>query len=282
MLLNILFLAVLIISLIFIGLIVFRKFPQLRTLDIETVKEELASRVREKILLERMRRSTQRGKELLKKGTPIFSKVFSGTKNLFRKVYDLEKEYEKKQFTGKTNRVEMRNHINALIEEGINLMKAERYSEAEKIFIEVISIDHKNVQAYKHLGDVYMSLKEYKQALQTFEFILKIELKNGKPISKTDEKGNSYKSMSNATELAAIYHDIGYVYRRLEKLNKALDSYTLARDMEPNNPRHLDEIIEISIMLKDKILAYETTKRLEQVNPDNQKVKEYFHKISEM
>lgn len=284
MLLDIGLIIIIVASLGIIGWIVIRKFPKLRTLDVETVKEEQVARVRDRILLERMRRGTKRGKELLKKNTiPFFLKIFGGAKKLFKKIYDLEKEYEKKaQGTGKMGRVELRNSINSLLEEGINLMKEQRFSEAEKIFIEVISIDHKNIEAYKKLGDVYVQLKEYKQALQTFEFILKLESKNSKPISKIDEHGQKFAAVSNAAELASIYHDIGFVYRRLEKLNKASDSYMRAHKLEPNNPRHLDEIIEISIMLKNKMLAFDMIKKLELANPENQKIAEYYRKIKEL
>jgi len=53
-------------------------------------------------------------------------------------------------------------------------------SEAEKKFIEIISLDPKNLKAYKGLGQVYLELKEYKQAEQTFMFVLQLEKKNSK------------------------------------------------------------------------------------------------------
>jgi tetratricopeptide (TPR) repeat protein len=282
--LNIVFIFLIFTSLGIIGWIVFRKFPQLRSLDVATVKEEQAARVRDRILLDRMMRSTKRGKELLKRGTgSIFSKSFSMIKKIFKRVYELEKEYEKKSHDpSKLSRVEMRNRINSLVEEGMNLMKASRFSEAEKIFIEVISLDHKNIDAYKKLGNVYLSLKEYKQALQTFEFVLKLELKKGSPVMKETERGQKYNTISNAMDVAAIYNDLGFVYRRLEKDNKALDSFLHAQQLEPNNPRHLDEIIEISIILKNKSLAFDMLKKLEEVNPENQKISEYSKKIKDL
>ena len=284
MILNIILISLIILSIAIIGWIVFRKFPQLRSLDVGTVKEAQEARVRDRILLDRMMRSTKRGKELLKRGTvPVFSTIFSGIKKVFKKVYELEKEYEKKaNDPSKLNRVEMRNRINTLIEEGLNLIKSSRFSEAEKIFIEVISLDHKNIDAYKKLADVYLNLKEYKQALQTLEFVLKLELKNGKPMLKEDDRGHQIRTMSNAMELSSIYNEIGFVYRRLEKPNKALDSYMHAHELEPNNPRHLDKIIEISIMLKNKSLAFDMLKRLEEANPANQKISEYSKKIKEL
>ncbi len=44
----------------------------------------------------------------------------------------------------------------------------------------------------------------------------------------------------------------------------------------------IDKIIETSILLKNKSLATETLKRLESVNPDNQKIKEYSAEIEKL
>jgi hypothetical protein len=55
-----------------------------------------------------------------------------------------------------------------------------------------------------------------------------------------------------------------------------------ALEIEPNNPRYLDTILEISIIKKDKVLANETYKRLKEVNPENQKLAEIKEEIAEL
>jgi hypothetical protein len=55
-----------------------------------------------------------------------------------------------------------------------------------------------------------------------------------------------------------------------------------ALKIEPNNPRYLDTMFRISIIIKDKVLAFEAYDRLSKVNPENQKLAEFKAQLAEL
>ena len=45
----------------------------------------------------------------------------------------------------------------------------------EKIYIEIIGLDSQNIKAFRELGQIYFQRKEYEEAKQTLEHILKLQ-----------------------------------------------------------------------------------------------------------
>lgn len=284
MLLNIILIIVIIICLSGLSFIFGRKFARVKTLDVDTVPEAQTAKVRDRILIERMKRQTQKSKELIQKSaSPIFFWLKNFVKGLFDRIYALEKKYQKEASERQPlSKTEFIGRLNNLLTEADNLVKREKFAEAEKKYIEIVSADPKNIAAYKGLNSVYLSEKEYKQALQTAQFILKLLEKKSKTMIKKTESGQEYKTISNVNEVADACYEVGYVYELIGKNDKAVLYFGRALSFIPNSPRFLDQMIQISIMLKNKIQALEMIQRLEEVNPENQKVKEYYEKIKEL
>ena len=234
-------------------------------------------------MIERMKRQTQKSKEIIQKNAaPVFSWLKALIVACLKKVYDLEKKYQK-EAAEKTplSDKDSASKINNLLNEAASLVKVETLTEAEKKYIEIISLDPKNTVAYKGLVNVYLALKEYKQALQISQFILKLAAKKSRSVARQTEMGQKYKTISNASEVADAYFDLGYVYQLMERLDLAMENYGKALELVPNSPRYLDQMIQSSMLLKDKNSALDLVQRLEKVNPENQKVKEYYDKIKE-
>ena len=123
-------------------------------------------------------------------------------------------------------------------------------------------------------------MKEYAQALQTAEFILKLITRQSTPITKTDEAGKSFATVSNAHELADAYCDVGYIHGLLNQQDQMADSYFKALELEPNNPRNISLMLEIYIRQGRKSHALDLLADLERVNPDNQRLKEFRDQIA--
>ena len=96
MLLNIILIGAIVISLGVIIFIIGRKFPKLKTLDVDTVPQAQTAKVRDKILLDRMKRTTKKSKDAVRKqAVPIFNMLTGLIKKVAGKVYDLERKYQK-------------------------------------------------------------------------------------------------------------------------------------------------------------------------------------------
>ncbi|MBI3626728.1 tetratricopeptide repeat protein, partial [Candidatus Uhrbacteria bacterium] len=77
-------------------------------------------------------------------------------------------------------------------------------------------------------------------------------------------------------------YDLGRIYARLNKPAAALKSFAKAVKIEPNNPKYLDQLLEMSIITRDKETAEDVLGRLEAVNPGNQKLTEFRQRIEEL
>lgn len=282
MILNIVLIVVIVISFGVILFVWLRKFPKVKTLDVSTVPAARKAEVRDRILMERMKRSSRKSKEAVRKGaSPLFKGLGGMVKKLFKKVYDLETKYKKEAETKHPLKAgELKQKVKNLLKEAHKLAKDEKYQEAEKIYIEIISLDPRNQDTYKGLTDLYIEMKEYEQALQTAEFILKLEKKNSKEVERTSETGEKYRTVSNANDLACAYSDIGYLYEMIGDKDKSAESYNKALDLEPNNPKNITQMMAVYIDQKKKSKALELLAHLEKINPQNQKLSEYRDSIT--
>src|SRR3989339_428113 len=160
----------------------------------------------------------------------------------------------------------------------IDTIQAEREEElkkngdsdaAEKKLIEIIGIDSKNLKAFRELGNLYLSRRDFNEAKQTFEHVIKLFEKEG---------GGA----QDFVKLSDIYFDLASVSRAIESWDNVILNLDKALEIEPNNPRYLDTKLEISIIKKDKKQAQETYKKLAEVNPENQKLNELKKQIDEL
>lgn len=282
MVLNIIFIAVIVLCLGVIIFIYLRKLPRARTLDVKTVPAARRAEVRDRILLERIKRNSEWGKSVVGKGLAPIGKVSKlVVKKLFSKIYDLEEKY-KKEAAGQNplKRSQLKNKMTQLLADAQKSFKDGKYQDAEKAYIEIISLDPKNIEAYEGLNDVYLEIKEYAQALQTAEFILKLISRQSTPLTKQDDKGKSFSTVSNAHERADAYCDLGYIHGLLNQQDQMSDCYFKALELEPNNPRNISLMLEIYIRQGRKSHALDLLADLERVNPDNQRLKEFKDQIT--
>ena len=82
--------------------------------------------------------------------------------------------------------------------------------------------------------------------------------------------------------LQEIYFSLAWVEREVGDLDAALENIREALDLEPNSPRYLDLILDLSIMKKDKDLALASLEKLTSVNPENNKLSDWKDKVDSL
>jgi tetratricopeptide (TPR) repeat protein len=248
--------------------IVVRRLPQIRILKIDTIKEEKEARVRDRILRERLNRGSVKMQRRLKN---FFAPLKGRLKKFFGEKYKSLVELEKRYRAGDVGEAgegrKRKEYLTELLVSAEQLTDDEKFGDAEKIYIEVMSCDMQNIAAYRGLARLYFLKKEFEHAEQMYKCLLKLDFKLNK---------------GNVAEVFEDCLDAVGVYRALEKFEEALAILKKAYKLSPNNPKVIDLLIETSIMLKDKIEAWEMLKRMEAVNPENQKLAEYRAKIEEL
>lgn len=257
---NTIAIIVFIASLATLAVLVFRKFSILSALDVSTIPQEKHEKTKEDIVEMRMKRKLERVKNaLIKIWSPLGKFVSSVFNYSSKKASDLEKKYRSKsQSVTETVEINQQKTL-SLLNEGDELVKAEDLPAAEKRYIEVIGLDHRNVEAYKKLGEIYTLLKDYEHAIESLQHAVKLN-----------------------EEDASVYDEISSVYLLLDDKEKALMYGKEAVKLDPKNPKYLDGLVEKSIEAGDKFSAEDALRKLKRVNPENQKIEEFKQKISEM
>ncbi len=257
-----LFLGIIIVSLGAILFIILRKFPYLAAIDTSTIPKEKQAKVKEQILLDRVQRKTKTWweKHISRYARPTAERLSGWVHAAYSRLQEMEKQYQKTlKEQVKESGADIDQRIMRLLREAEDFVKEEKYADAEKRYIEMISLDVKNADAYRGLGNLYFLNKDYVQAKETLEHLVKI-----------------------APEMPGVYLELAGVYKALENLEKALENAKKAAEFDPNHPKTLDFLLEIAILSHNRSLAEETFAKLKEVNPENEKLEGLETKIKEM
>lgn len=255
--------------------IVVRKFSVLASLDIETIQAEREIKFKETIISNRIKRNFYKYFSRINR---MIRPVGTAAGNFFRWAYGRLVDFKENYNKEKASLVIDQNLINKLFLEAEELAKNERLDEAEKKYIEIIGVEPKSTKAFRSLGKLYFERKDFNEARQTYEHVVKLCEKDYE--TSLNQEGSQNIELANT--LSGTYFDIALVNKAMDNYAGALASCDKALVIEPNNPRYLDTKLEISIIKKDKISALDAYQRLKGVNPENQKLDEFSAKIKEL
>lgn len=263
---NLLPISIILLSLAGIIIILIRKFPLVSQVNLKVIPREKQIKKRISLIEERLKRKIgEPALGLISSLEPPFKKFQDQLKRYYalilerQKIYQQRKEKEEVQENSQLKEEK----IATLLAEGEVLVEKRALEEAEKKYIEAVKLDPQDIEAYRGLGRVYLAGRDFRHAEATFEHILKL----------TKIKG---------MEEASDYLEMGVILEEVKKPEKALKNFKKASLLEPNNPKYLDLLLESSIMLKKKNLAFEIFRKLKEVNPENQKLEEFEKRIREL
>ena len=258
---NIIPLILILISLSVIIVIIVRKFPALANLDVENIPAEKEARFKERIISNRLKRNFFKwSSKLAKLIRPIGALINKFFKWAYNRLNKLSEDYKSERTSFNSN---TKQEVDQLFIEAEKLKKQDDLVTAENTYIKIIGMDSRNIKAFKDLGQLYFERKDYKEAEQIFKHVLKI-----------------IKDDQEACERSQTYFNLALVYQAIGNMGEAVVNIKQALLIEPNNPRYLDIMLDLSIINEDKVLAIETYKKLAEVNPDNQKLEEFKERIN--
>ncbi len=270
-------------------------------LDVSTVPRAHEKRTKEELVATRfLRRGQQHAQQLLAHAAPIIraclriqQKFRDGANYLADQYRTLEWKRSFERWRSKSQH-ERRAYILRTLEEGDTARHATLYEEAEKKYVDVISVDPKNVTAYVGLGKNYFASERYVEAVETLEHVVRSLTDTnamawaflGRALKAQGQYSEAVHAFERALALddtlAKRWVDAGDCYKELGGLAEAIGAYKKAAQIEPNNPWVLDHLLEISIISGDQRQARETLLQLQVANPENQKLGEWEERIREM
>jgi len=286
-------------ALVAIIVIIARKFPKLAVIDTKNIPAEQHDELKAKLIEQRFRRklsnlATTTGKAL----HPIATSAGTYLRSRYQKLLELEKRYRARTLQEAPQtpeaKVEKAQKVEQLLDEARSSMTAGDLPAAEQQTIAAISIDPRSVSAYRQLASIYIEQKDYEHARETLQFViqrLKVEddelyaelglVASGE--GKYDEARQDFeKSIVINGHVAQHYLDLSRVQLALGDSIGAFESSRRTVELEPNNPKFLDALVEASIVAGKREWAVETLEKLRSVNPENQKLAEVTSRIDAM
>ncbi len=253
------------VCLLIIFFIIFRRFPALAVLDVDNIPEEKESKIKEKIIKERMRRKLSFIDKFFDDILSFLDKISSSFWFLLGNFRKQEKDNKDKKVFSQVGPEEK---MKILLNQSMDLIKKEEWLEAEKKLIEIISIDDKNFSAFWELGEVYRLQEKWQEAKQTLLYTLKLTQAPDNNISSSD--------------VSSVNYYLALINKELNDIDGALAGMARALEIEPNNPRYLDLMLDLCIIKKDKKLSLEYLDKIKEVNPDNNNIPDWQKSIDEM
>ncbi|MFA6254893.1 MAG: hypothetical protein WC675_02540 [Patescibacteria group bacterium] len=270
MLFYIIPLIIILISLVIIIFVTVKKFPSLAAINIESIAQEKETKVKNRIMVERLNRILLNLKNILNQViAPLLEVLSAAGSDLYQKVKELEKQSVQKP---PLKAIDITQEIKEKLESAEKYLAEEDLIKIEEVCISVLELDRKNLEAYEFLAEVYRRNKDYKKSRETFRHLTKLVSK-----SKVDIETSGLKH-----RLANYYADLGYIYQLEGRNNYAIVSFQKAVELEPSNPRFLDLLLKISIMIKNKNLAKQVFNGLRKADPLNQKLDELKEEIDNL
>lgn len=268
MVFNVIPFFIIILCLAVIVYIIGRKIPQLRILDVGTITEAKESRLKKKILEQRWSRAIGQFKNISAKILkPLVGNFFYVFKIFYQRVIELEKIYKKEVSRRQEETLDVSTRLENYLVTGKSYHEKKMFKEAEESYIKALEIDDKCVEAYTGLGETYLEIRDTVKAKETFAFLIKL-------LTVYHAEDVNAKNM-----LAHTYATLGEIEREMHHDRAALKHFKKAVDLDSNNPRFLDLLLNSSIILKDKKLSVNTLQKLKRVNPENNKIAEYEKQI---
>lgn len=275
--------------------IVSRHFHQLTSLNIEQLPETQSARLKQSILEQRLQRQLKTiSGPAVNKVKQVFLSLYEFFHNWAEKIINLEESYRRRLFNRPLSDVlSFQQQKQALLNEAEILVEDEKYAEAEKVYLHLLHIEPRCLEAYEGLGNLYYQQKNYQEASQTFEYLIKLHGGSEAGYSGLGlvaaERGDLRsaaaiyeQSLKINPRSAGIYFNLAKVYENMEDLPKAINKIKAALEIEPDNPRYLDYAVLLAFKNHDVPLAEETLQRLEKVNPDNQKIAQYRQELESL
>lgn len=241
--------------------VVSKKFTALALLDLEHLPGRKEAKFKDQIIAKRLDRDLQKVAGFFGRWRIFMERRLGSFLRQF--LERLERAKEQHLRTKKLSLTERQAKISAWFSEAKEAAKKGNQEKAEELLILIIGLDHRYLPAFVELGDVYFELRKYLEAKQTFMHVLKVLSRKAT---------NEYAAYRSKKEL---YFSLAQVNKNLENFDEAIDNLREALELEANNPRYLDLILELSIMKKDCVLADNVLRQLEEANPENKKLAEF-------
>ncbi|MBI4262624.1 hypothetical protein HY624_03810 [Candidatus Uhrbacteria bacterium] len=253
-------------AIIFIVLLL-RHISQLVVIDLTTIAKEREARVRERLLRERIARQFGR----LFQWRPIHALAH----RMDRFAHHLEPQRSAALGNGAGAMVTLQNQAFAAFRD-------KQYSRAEEYTVELIRQHPEYAHAYALLGRIKHATHALADARDALRFAVRLAEREASSGFISEGIGDGETKQVRATsdrELALMRYDLAHVMEAEGDGAHAAEQLESALLLLPNDPKILDALLSVAILVKKKELAEETLAQLRAVNPENEKLGDFADQV---
>lgn len=273
---------------------VVRHWHDLALLDPSSLKDEQERQRREAMILRRFERMRSDKVRPFKRAGRAFSLALDRAyKRLHSHVRSMETLYQSAKQPFANMAPTTVDRIKTLITEARALTRDLKWSEAERRYLEAISLDSRNAEAYRGLGQMYVKQKLYPQAKETFQYLIRLKKEDDATFSGLAEIAEAEGKMDEALRLrtqAVVASpkqphrqaELAEFYLRRKEPKKALAAADEAVKLEPASARYLELSLEAAILVRDRKEAERLYDRLRLLADDTSRFRAWKEKIEEI
>lgn len=281
-------------AIIVMAVILLRHWKEIRLLDPDSIKEERERQKRDALLLQRFERL---GSEKFGPVKAVFQRVILELKKGYHAAYirliQVEKFYKHAKAPFATMAAPMKDRIKLLLNDARSLSRDLKWADAERRYLEVLTIDQRNLDAYKGLGAIYLKQKLYPQARETFEYLEKTKKADDVCYAALAEIAEAEGDMTRAEEmrkkavelrprLPNRHAELAELYLTLKQYEKAREHAKRTTELEPKSARYLELSLETAILLGDRNEAKRQYDKLRLLSEDRSKLQSLKERIDAM
>ncbi|MFA6429608.1 MAG: hypothetical protein WCV84_03895 [Patescibacteria group bacterium] len=284
-------------AILFLGIAVFlvsRHWKEICLLDPMSIKEEQQRQKREALIFSRFERMrSERAQPLLQFGRFIKRSTSNAYRGAYERVHKLETFYNTMKSPFAAMAPNTRDRIKELLAEGRALSRDLKWADAERRFLEILSLDQRHAEAYKGLGQIYLRQKLYPQAKETFEFLVKLRQQDDGTYSALAEIAEAEGDMAIAEQMrlkaveqgsrqAHRHAELAEFYLRQNAEAKAWPSAKRASDLEPKSAKYLELSLELALKTNDAVESRRRYNRLRLLSDDQGKIQHWRERVEEI
>jgi len=252
-----------VVSLVLLFVIVFRHWKEIRLLDPESIQDEQVRKKQKRILenrFERVKTSTIHPMQsVLAKIVIVIKKTFHAG---YIKLIRIDRLYKQAKSPFAHMGPSDEDRMKSLLDEARSLTRDEKWGDAERRFLEVLTIDQRSPDAYKGLAGLYLKQKMYSQAKETYEFLRKggnaDDVVFAGLAEIAEQEGNEkraeemlQKALEIRPKLAYRHAELASFFLRNKRPQEAWVPIEDAVKLEPGSVKFLEQALEIALQIGD-------------------------------
>ncbi len=171
--------------------------------------------------------------------------------------------------------------LKMLLDRADGLCQEKKFHSAEKAYLQVLKVDHKNITAYRRLGQIYTILKNYDDAIESFQIAAQL----APTAASYQALGHALFDNKNYIKAIAafeksimfeptphLYAALGNTHQQMHNLPQAIAAYEKLLNYKPEK-LHLQMLAEAYVANHERAKAEGIYRRILELDPTDVKAR---------